>query len=84
MFHLLSLLIYKSNFKYKKRKEKMNIRSTYFQNIISGFSVKRESTGEKDVDFENLICYILSGLFCHQHPQKLHRHYADITSESKR
>jgi hypothetical protein len=59
----------------------MNIRSTYFQNIISGFCIKRESTGEKYVDFENLICFILSKLFCHQHPLKLQKHYADITPE---
>ena len=59
----------------------MNIRSTYFQNIISGFNVKRESNCAKNLDFENQICYVLFRLFCHQHPLKLQKHYADITPE---
>ena len=52
----------------------MNISNLYIQNIISEFSVKRESTAEKYVEFENLICYIISRLFCKKHPLN----YTDI------
>jgi len=52
----------------------MNISNLYIQNIISEFSVKRESAAKKYVEFENLICYIISRLFCKKHPLKLHRH----------